>query len=103
MPAKGAEHAHLQRKRQLEILLQEISSHRSRARERENYHLAMRRNNLEEQRQNLRYGLNKLPESLQAYYGAKIRDLSTQINESKKKAIPKVPRLSRSRLKWLIK
>ena len=85
MPAKGAEYALLQRKRQLENLLQEISSHRSRAREREKYYLASHRNSLEQQRGNLHHGLEKLTPSVQAYYLGRIAQLDTQIADSKKK------------------
>ena len=85
MPAKGTEYALLQRKLQRENLLQEISSHRSRAREREKYYLASQRNSLEEQRGNLRYGLEKLPPPLRAYYTEKIAELDARIDASKKR------------------
>ena len=85
MPAKGSDYALLQRKYQLENLLQELSSHRSRAREREKYFLASQRNNLEEQRSNLRYGLEKLPVGVRQYYLGRITDLNQRIDASKKR------------------
>ena len=76
MPAKGAEYALLQRKFHRENLLKEISSHRSRER--------AQHNGLEEQRQNLRVGLEKLPQSLRRYYMEQIADLTRRIESSKK-------------------
>ena len=85
MPAKGSEYALLQRKFALENRLKEESSHRSRARETQRYLLASQRNNLEEQRQNLRYGLEKLPVSLRQYYLENINNLTRKIEVSKKR------------------
>ena len=84
MPAKSAEYALLKRKFHRENLLKEISSHRSRRRERERYLLAAQRNGLEEQRQNLRVGLEKLPQSIRRYYMEQIADLTRRIESSKK-------------------
>ena len=84
MPAKGGEHALLQRKYHRENMLKEISSHRSRARETERYLLAAQRNGLEEQRQNLRVGLERLPLSVRQYYMERIADLTRRIESSKK-------------------
>ena len=84
MPAKGAEYALLQRKYLRENLLKEVSSHRSRARETEKYLLATQRNGLEEQRQNLRGGLERLPLSVRGYYMERIADLTERIERSKR-------------------
>ena len=84
MPAKGGEYALLQRKLHRENLLKEVSSHRSRERERERYLLAAQRNGLEEQRQNLRVGLEKLPQSVRQYYMERIADLTKRIETSKR-------------------
>ena len=84
MPAKGAEYALPQRKYLRENLLKEVSSHRSRARETEKYLLAAQRNGLEEQRQNLRGGLERLPLSVRGYYMARIADLTKRIERSKR-------------------
>ena len=84
MPAKGGEYALLQRKYLRENLLKEISSHRSRARETEMYLLAAQRNGLEEQRQNLRAGLERLPPSVRGYYMSRIADLTKRIEKSKR-------------------
>ena len=84
MPAKGSEYALLQRKYLRENLLREISSHRSRARESERYLLAAQRNGLEEQRQNLRGGLERMPLGVRAYYMERIADLTKRIEKSKR-------------------
>ena len=84
MPAKGAEYALLQRKYLRENLLKEVSSHRSRARESERYLLAAQRNGLEEQRQNLHSGLERLPVSLRRYYMGRIAELTKRIERSKR-------------------
>ena len=85
MPARSVEYALLQRKYKYENLLKQISSHRSQAREREKYYLASQRNNLEEQRGNLRNGLERLSPSVQAYYLDKIARLDTKIDASRKR------------------
>ena len=85
MPASVSDYALLQRKYQRENLLQEVSSHRSSAREREKYHLAAHRNSLEEQRANLRDGLERLSVPVQDYYLGRIADLGRRIDSSKKR------------------
>ena len=85
MSVKGSEYALLQRKYLHENLLQEVSSHRSRAREREKYYLASQRNGLEEQRGNLRYGLERLPPPMRVYYAERIAQLDANIAASKKR------------------
>ena len=83
MPGKGAEYA-LHKKRLLrENLLKEVSSHRSRARETEKYLLASQRNGLQQQRDSLRVGLEKLPLEVRQYYLEGIADLTKRINSSK--------------------
>ena len=85
MPAKGSEYALLQRKLKLENIINEISSHRSRAREREKYLLASQRNSLEEQRNNLRNGLSRISVPNRQYYLDRIAQLDTQIEASKRR------------------
>ena len=87
MSQEGGAYALLQKKYLRENLLKEISSHRSRARESERYLLAVQRNGLEEQRQNLRVGLEKLPLSVRKYYMERITDLTKRI-EASKRAFP---------------
>ena len=85
MPVKGTEYALLQMKYARENKLKEETSHRSRAREVEKYLLASQRNDLEVQRHNLRYGLEKLPTSVRRYYIDRINDLTEKIDTSKKR------------------
>ena len=85
MPERGSEYALLQRKYQHENLLQEVASHRSRAREREKYFIASQRNGLEEQRGNLRNGLERLPPPMRRYYLDRINQLDAKIDASKRK------------------
>ena len=56
-------------------MLQQVSSHRSKALERAKYQLASERNSLEEQRNNLQYGVEKLSPPLERYYLGKIAEL----------------------------
>ena len=84
MPTKGGPYALLQKKYLRENLPKEIPSRRSRARETERYLLAAQRNGLEEQRQNLRAGLEKMPLSVCQYYMERIADLTKRIDASKK-------------------
>ena len=91
MPTKGGAYALLQKKYLRENLLKEVSSHRSRAREGERYLLAAQRNGLEEQRQNLCAGLERLPVSVRQYYMGRIADVTERMEKSKKS----VPNLSR--------
>ena len=81
----AAEYALLQLKYRRENLLKEVSSHRDRARETETYILASHRNSLEEQRHNLRYGIEKLAPPLQKYYLEQIMQLEAGIASSKKR------------------
>ena len=85
MPAEGSEDALLQKKLRHDNMLQQVSSHRSKAIEREKYLLASERNNLEEQGSNLQHGVEKLPPALQRYYLGKIADLDGKIVASKKR------------------
>ena len=79
----ATEYALLQKKYLHENMFKEVSSHRSRAREKEKYLLASQRNGLEEQRGNLRNGLEKLPEAVRKYYLERIAQLDTKIETSK--------------------
>ena len=81
----ATEYALLQKKFLHENLLKEATLHRDRARQREKYLLASQRNNLEQQRANLRYGLDKLPEAVQNYYLQHINELGKQVESSKKR------------------
>ena len=83
MPAKGSDYALLQRKFAIENRLKEDFTHRPRALETPKYLLASQHNNLEGQRMNLRYGLEKLPPSLRQHYLENINNLTTKINTSK--------------------
>ena len=56
-----------------------------------NYAMASQRNGLEEQRGNLRYGLERLAPPVRAYYLGNIAQLDAQIGASKK-ATPDVQR-----------
>ena len=85
MPAKGTEYTLLQMKYARENKLKEETAHRSRAREVEKYLLASQRNDLEVQRHNLRYGLEKLPLSVRRYYIDRINDLTGKIEASKRR------------------
>ena len=85
MPATWTEYALLQKKLRHENMLQQASSQRSKAIEREKYLLASERNNLEQQRNNLQYGVEKLPPALQRYYLGKIAELDGKIATSKKR------------------
>ena len=84
MPASGAEYALLQRKYKYENMLKRLSSHRTAAREREKYYMASQRNGLEEQRGNLRNGLERLSPSVKAYYLDNIAQLTARIDASRK-------------------
>ena len=85
MPAKGSEYALLQKKLRHENMQQQVSSHRSKALEREKYLLASERSNLEEHRNNLQYGVEKLSRALQWYYLGKIAEPDGKIAASKKR------------------
>ena len=84
MPAKGAEYALLQRKYQFENILKTVSSYRERARERERYIQASERNSLEQQRANIRNGLDRLPAPTRLYYLGQLMNLIQMIEKSKK-------------------
>ena len=80
-----SEYALLQRKYARENLLNEVSSHRSRARGRGRYVLAAQRNGLEVQRENLRYGLEKLPVGIRRHYLDRISEVTGRIDASKRR------------------
>ena len=60
-------------------MLKEVAAHRSRAREREQYYRASQRNSLEEQRGNLREGLERIPPPMRVYYLDRINQLDAKI------------------------
>ena len=78
------EYALLQRKYKHENLLKHLSSHRSQAREREQYSMASQRSGLEEQRGNLRNGLERLSPAVRGYYLGNIAQLDARIDASRK-------------------
>ena len=80
-----AEYALLQQMYLRENLLKEVSTHRSRAREAEGYLFATRRGSLEQQRDSLRTGLERLPLSIRRYYMDRIQDLTRRIEDTEKK------------------
>ena len=84
MPGQGAEYALLQRKYQFENIRQTVASHRERARERERYMLASYRNTLQQQRANIKNGLERLPVPTRQYYLEQIQNLDNKIEKSKK-------------------
>ena len=83
MPGKGAEYALNKNRHLRENLLKEVASHRSRARETEKYLLASQRNSLEQQRDSLRVGLEKLPIEIRQHYMERMAELSRRIDRSK--------------------
>ena len=83
MPGKGIESALLQKYR-FDNIRQTVASHRDRERERERYMLAANRNMLEQQRANLKNGLERLPVPTRQYYMEQIQNLDNQIQSSKK-------------------
>ena len=91
MPASGAEYALLQRKCKYENMRKRLSSHREAARGwgREKYYMASQRNGLEEQRANLRNGIERLSPPVKAYHLDNIAQLTAQIDASKKE-VPNV-------------
>ena len=84
MPAKGIEYALLQKKYRFDNIRQTVASHRDREREKERYMLAANRNMLEQQRANLKNGLERLPVATRQYYMEQIQNLDNQIESSKK-------------------
>ena len=84
MPEKGIEYALLQRKYRFDHIRQTVASHRDREREKERYMLAANRNMLQQQRANLKNGLERLPVATRQYYIEQIQNLDNQIESSKK-------------------
>ena len=84
MPGKGIEYALLQRKYRFDNIRQTVASHRDREREKTQYMLAANRNMLQQQRANLKNGLERLPVATRQYYMEQIQNLDNQIDKSKK-------------------
>ena len=84
MPAKGIEYALLQKKYRFDNIRQTVASHRDREREKERYMLAANRNMLQQQRANLKNGLERLPVATRQYYMEQIQNLDNQIDKGKK-------------------
>ena len=84
MPGKGIEYALLNKKYRFDNIRQTVASHRDMAREKERYMLAANRNMLEQQRANLKNGLERLPVPTRQYYMEQIQNLDNQIESSKK-------------------
>ena len=83
MLGKGIEYALLQKYR-FDNIRQTVASHRDREREKERYMLAANRNMLQQQRANLKNGLDRLPVATRQYYMEQIQNLDNQIESSKK-------------------
>ena len=84
MPGKGIEYALLQKKYRFDNIRQTVASHRDREREKTQYMLASNRNMLQQQRANLKNGLERLPVATRQYYMEQIQNLDNQIDKSKK-------------------
>ena len=84
MPDKGIEYALLQRKYRFDNIRQTVASHRDREREKERYMLAANRNMLQQQKANLKNGLERLPVPTRQYYMEQIQNFDKQIESSKK-------------------
>ena len=85
MPGQGAEYALLQRKCQFENIRQTVASRRERARGRERYMLASYRNSLQQQRANIKNGLERLPVPTHQYYLEQIQNLDNKIEKKAKR------------------
>ena len=79
MPAKGAEYALLQKRYQLENIQKTVASYRERARERERYIQASKRNSLEHQRANISNSLDRLLAPTRIYYLGQLMNLNHRI------------------------
>ena len=88
MPGKSVEYALLQRKYRFDNIRQTVASHRDRAREKEQYMLAAYRNTLQQQRTNLKHGLDRLPVPTRQYYLEQIQNLDNEIEKKSKKMFP---------------
>ena len=85
---RGSDYHLLQQKYARENLLNQVASHRERARVIQDYALASRRNGLENERKDLMQYAQKLPTALQVHYFDRINQLSDDIGKLKK-AYPK--------------
>ena len=84
MPGKGIECALLNKKYRFDNIRQTVASHRDREREKERYMLAANRNMLQQQKANLKNGLERLPVPTRQYYMEQIQNFDKQIESSKK-------------------
>ena len=89
MRKKGGDYHLLQMKLARGNLINHVSSQRERSRVIQDYALASNRNNLEVERQNLKHAAETLPTGLQAFYFARINQLTDDIGKLKK-AYPKL-------------
>ena len=84
MPGKSVEYTLLQRKYRFDNIRQTVASHRAMARGKERYMLAANRNMLQQQKANLKNGLERLPVATRQYYMGQIQNLDNQIDISKR-------------------
>ena len=75
---------HYCKKYRFDNIRQTVASHRDREREKERYMLAANRNMLQQQRANLKNGLERLPVPTRQYYMEQIQNLDNQIESSKR-------------------
>ena len=83
MPGKGVEYALLQRRYRFDNIRQTVASHRDREREKERYMLADNWNMLQQQRANLKNGLERLPVATRPYYLEQTQDLDKLLRKAK--------------------
>ena len=84
MPAKGAEYALLQKRYALENIQKAVASYRERARGRERYIQASKRNSLEQQRANICNSSDSPPAPTRIYNLGQLMNLNHRIEKSKK-------------------
>ena len=75
---------HYCKKYRFDNIRQTVASHRDREREKGRYMLAANRNMLQQQRANLKNGLERLPVPTRQYYMEQIQNHDNQIESSKK-------------------
>ena len=79
---------HYCRKYRFDNIRQTVASHRDREREKERYMLAANRNMLQQQKANLKNGLERLPLATRQYYMEQIQSLDNEIEKKSKKMFP---------------
>ena len=76
---------HYCRKYRFDNIRQTVASHRDREREKKRYMLAANRNMLQQQRANLKNGLDRLPVPTRQYYLEQIQNLDNDIEKKQKR------------------